>query len=105
EAVLFEAVLLVVELTVAAAPDEQRFVRPALDDLPVLEHQDLVGAPDRRQPVRDDERRASLAQRLQAVLNHRLALAVEARSRLVQDQDLGIGENRARDRHALALAT
>ena len=34
----------------------------------------------------------------------RLALAVEARRRLVEDQDARIGEDGARDRHALALA-
>ena len=40
----------------------------------------------------------------QAVLDQRLALAVEARRRLVEDQDARIGEDRARDRDALALA-
>ena len=79
-------------------------MRAALDDLAALEHQDLIRAPNRRQPVRDDERRAALAQRPQAVLNQRLALAVEARRRLVEQQDARIGEDRARDRHALALA-
>ena len=44
------------------------------------------------------------AQRAQAVLDQRLALAVEARGRLVEDQDARIGEDRARDRDALALA-
>ena len=50
-------VLLVVERAVAAAEREQLGVRAALDDLAVLEHEDLIGAADRRQPVRDDERR------------------------------------------------
>ena len=45
-----------------------------------------------------------LAQRLQAVLDQRLALAVEARRRLVENQDARVGENRARDRDALPLA-
>ena len=40
----------------------------------------------------------------QAVLDQRLALAVEARGRLVEDQDRRVGEDRARDRDALALA-
>ena len=77
---------------------------PALDDLAVLEHEDLVGAADRRQPVRDDERRAALAQAPQAVLDHRLALAVEARRGLVEDEDARVGEDGPRDRDALALA-
>ena len=104
EAVLLEAVLLVVELPVAAVQREQLVVRAALDDLAVLEHQNLIGAPDRRQPVRDDERRAPLPQRPQAVLDQRLALAVEARRRLVEDQDARVRENRARDGDALPLA-
>ena len=44
------------------------------------------------------------AQRPQAVLDQRLALAVEARRRLVEDQDARVGEDRARDRDALPLA-
>ena len=82
----------------------QVLVRPALDDLAAFEHQDLVGAADGRQPVRDDERRAALPQRLQAVLNQRLALAVEARRRFVENQDARVRQNRARDRHALPLS-
>ena len=38
---------------------EQLLVRAALDDLAALEHQNLIGAANRRQPVRDDERRAA----------------------------------------------
>ena len=45
-----------------------------------------------------------LPQRFQAVLNHRLALAVEARRRLVENEDLGVGQNRARDGDALTLS-
>ena len=43
------------------------------------------------------------AQRPQAVLDERLALAVEARRRFVEHQDARVGEDRARDRDALAL--
>src|SRR5262249_9635745 len=93
EAIPLEPVLLVVELTIPAADPEQLVVRAALDDLAVLEHEDLIGAADRREPVRDDEGGAAGAQRFQAVLNHRLALAVEARGRFVENQDPRIGEN------------
>src|SRR5207249_10319088 len=104
EAVPLEAVLLVVQLPVAAAPREQLVVRAALDDLAVLEHQDLIGALNRRQPMGDDERRPAAAERPQTVLNHRLAFAVQARSGLVENQDARIGKDRARDRHPLPLA-
>src|SRR5262249_12503463 len=97
EAILFEAILLVVQLAVAACLGEELLVRAALDDLPVLEDENLVGALDGRQAMGDDERGPSLAQRPEAVLNHRLAFAVEARRRLVQDEDARVGENRTRD--------
>ena len=47
--------------------------------------------------VRPSRRRA------QAVLNHLLALGIEARRRFVENQHARIGENRARDRDALPL--
>src|SRR5690606_24157807 len=40
----------------------------------------------------------------EAVLDERLALTVEAGRRLVEDEDLRIGEDRARDGDALALS-
>ena len=61
EPIALEPVLLVVQLPVPASLVEQLVVRAALDDLAVLEHQNLVGAADGRQPVRDDERRAPVA--------------------------------------------
>src|SRR5438874_5151775 len=48
EPVRFELVLLVVQSPVAAAERYQLRVAPALDDLAMLEHQDLIGAPYRR---------------------------------------------------------
>ena len=42
-----------------AARGHQLVVRAALDDPAVVEHDDHVGAADRREPVRDDERRAA----------------------------------------------
>src|ERR1043165_9295802 len=86
ETIALEAVLLVIELTVAPGLDEELLVRSAFDDLAGFSHENLIGAPDRRQPVRDHERRAASTQRFEPVLDERLALAVEARRRLVEDQ-------------------
>src|SRR5262249_58233055 len=79
EAVALESILLVVELAISAGSGKQLFVRSALDDLTGFEHENLIGALNRRQPVRDDERRAAATQRFEAVLNHRFAFAVETR--------------------------
>src|SRR5205085_5219737 len=97
------AVLLLIQLPISAAEPDQLPVCAALDDLAALEHQDLIGALDRRQPVRDDERRSPVAQGAEAIADQRLALAVEARRGFVEDENSGVGEDRSRDRDALAL--
>src|ERR1041385_6683161 len=102
--VLLGAILPLVELAVAAAEGDELVVRPALDDLAVLEDEDLIGALDRRQAVGDHERRSTTAQGAQAVADHRLALAVEARRGFVENEDSRVGEDRAGDGDALALA-
>src|SRR5688572_25865266 len=53
--------------------------------------------------MRDDEGRPAPPQRSQAVLDERLAFAVERRGGFVEDENARIGEDRARDGHALAL--
>src|SRR5262245_40957273 len=102
--VLFRAILLLIQLPVPAADRQQLAMRAALDDLAVLQHQDLIRAFDRRQPVRDDERRAAAAQRTEAVADHRFTLAIETRRRFVEYENSWISQNRAGDCDALALA-
>src|SRR6185437_9514415 len=104
EPVALHAVLLVVELAVAAVQREQLGLRAALHEPAVVEHQDLVRAGDRRQAVRDHERGAPRAQPPESIANERLALAVQTRCGLVQNEDAGIGQQRPGDRHALPLA-
>src|SRR5690606_34877669 len=103
EPVALDALLPLVEPAVEAILPEQLLVRAALDDPAAVQDQDLVRALDRGQPVRDHERRAPAAQRPESVPDHRLALAVQAGSGLVKDQDPGIGQDRARDGDSLAL--
>src|SRR6266566_2077903 len=57
EPISLEIVLLVVQLFVATIRNQQLLVRPPLYDLSVLEHQNLIGAPNRREPVRNHKRR------------------------------------------------
>ena len=65
---------------------------------------DAVGAPHGREPVRDDEHRAPLGDLAHVLLDDALALVIERARRLVEDQDARIGDQRARDGDALALA-
>src|SRR5688572_32114873 len=71
------------------------------------DHRDLHSFPtrrssdlNRRQPVGDHERRAAAAQRAQAVLNLRLALAVETRRRFVEDQNRDRKSTRLNSSHS-----
>ena len=59
----------------------------ALDDLALVEHDDLVGVDDGREPVRDHQRRAVAARRVERVLDFLLGVAVERRGRFVEHQD------------------
>src|SRR5579884_3346231 len=70
EPIVLDAVLALVELAISSAVREQLAMRAALHDLTTLEHQDLIGALDRRKPVCDDERGSPATQRAEAVANH-----------------------------------
>ena len=66
---------------------------------------DQVGVLDGRQPVRDDQRRPRPVRhrRIEPGLHLLLRLRVERRGRLVEDQDVRVTDQRAREREALAL--
>ena len=76
----------------------------ALGDDALVEHEDLVGVDDRRQPMGDDQRRAPLRDALQRGLNLAFGEAVERRGRLVEHEDRRRLQHRAGDRDALLLA-
>src|SRR5713226_9334824 len=50
EQIRLHGVLLGVEVKVAATSGVERFMRAALDDASGFDHQDLLGAPNRREP-------------------------------------------------------
>ena len=79
-------------------------MRSLLDDAPAVDHDDLVGMADRREAVRDHERRPAGHQAVERVEDDRLGLRVDRRGRLVEDQDRRVLDERARDADALALA-
>ena len=65
---------------------DQIVVTSDLDNAAALEHDDRIGAPDRRQPVRDDERRAIQHQVRQGLLDELLARPDGAYAALYQMQ-------------------
>jgi hypothetical protein len=62
-------------------------VGAAIDQPALVEYEDLVRAPDGREPVRDHKRGAAFEENRQSVLDDGLCLRVEVGGRLVQDQD------------------
>src|SRR5688572_23619591 len=94
-----------VQPVIGAATVHELFVRAVLDDAATLENENAIRVLDGREPVRDDEHRASGEQALDGLLDESLALGVERRRRLVENQDRWVGEERAGDRDALPLAT
>ena len=75
-----------------------------LGDLARLDGDDPVALADRRQAVGDDDHGAAMGDHPQVLLDDLLALGVERRGRLVEDQDPRIADQRAGDGDALALA-
>ena len=78
-------------------------MRAALDDAPRLHNQNLIGAPNRREPVCDHKCRAALHQITQPFLNQRFGFRIEAGSGFIEDEDARVGQNRPSDRDALLL--
>ena len=78
------------ERSVPAPAGEQLVVGAALDDPAVVEHDDLVGVADGREPVGDRDRRAALGEAVERLLDGALGLGVERARRLVEDSTGGL---------------
>src|SRR5215210_1013707 len=89
---------------VGPARGQQLVVAATLDDAPAVQDDDLAGLADRRQPVGDDDRRATGEQAAQPLLDPALRVEVDIRRRLVEDEDPRVGDERAREGDELALA-
>ena len=99
------AELLLVEPSVEPTLGDELIVGSLLHDLAVLDREDHVGRFDRREPVRDRDRRPVAHQPLERLLDDPLALGVEGGGRLVEDQDRRVGHDHSSDRQPLALAS
>ena len=104
DALGFLALLQSPHLRIRAAALEQHAMGAAFDDATVVHYQNLVGIDHRGQAMRDDQRRAILRDAVELGLNCLLGARIERRGRFVEDEDLGILQDRARDGHALLLA-
>ena len=78
-------------------------MRSLLDDVSSVDDVDAVGVEDRRQPVRDGKGRPAHHELVERRLHDLLALRIERRRRLVEDQNAWILQDGACDRDALTL--
>ena len=90
---------------IAAAGLDQPVMRAVLDQTAAIERNDAIRCPYGRKPVRDDENRPPLGDLLHVLLNDALAFIVEGARRLIEDQNARVGDERAGNGNALALAT
>ena len=82
--------LLVIERAVHAARLDEVVVGARLDDPAVVDHVDHVGGLNRRQPVRNRQRGATLHQVAKCGLDLAFARRVECRSGLVEHEHLRV---------------
>ena len=75
-----------------------------LDNVALAHDQDQIGIADGGQAVRNDEARAALHQAVHSRLDALLGAGVNARCRLIEDQDAVVRQNRAGNRQKLLLA-
>src|ERR1700679_3998770 len=97
EEIRFEAVLLSVELVVAAVEVVEAGVIAAFDDAAGFDDQNLVGAAHGGEAVGDDEGGAAAHQVAQTFLDERFGFGIEAGGGFVENQDARIGEDSAGD--------
>src|SRR5213596_2282380 len=92
-----------VQAPVPAAPGHHLGVRAAVDDATFLQQQHEICVRDRGQVVCDHETGLAGHQAIECLAHGRLAFHVETGHRLVQNQDRGVANERARDGDALPL--
>src|SRR5919112_4562033 len=99
------ALLQGVQPRVEALRGDELFVGSGLGDVAFFDHEDRIYAPDEPELVGYDEGGASFCKGPPTLLDGRGGLGVEARLRLVQDQDGRVPEHGPRDGDTLPLST
>src|SRR5258708_5153414 len=83
---------------------DQFRVRPGFHRLAVLNHENAIGRSHRGQAMGDDDRRPTLHQSFERLLNEPFALRIESAGRFVEDQYGRVLEDGPGNGHALPLA-
>src|SRR5205823_11309532 len=95
--------LLPEEVGVGATARHERIVVAGFDDPALLEDEDEVRLLDRGDPVRHEDRRPGAEEVAEAVEDLAFGLRVDARERVVEDEDARRGGEHAGERDALLL--
>ncbi len=95
--------LRLVDLRVNFAVFHQFLVRAARRDRAFIQHQNLIGVEHRADALRDHKTRAALHQPIERLLNLVLRHQIDTARRIVEDQDVRIEQQGARDGDALLL--
>ena len=82
---------------------QQFLMRPHLSDLTFVHHDDLVGSLDGRQAVCDDQRGSSFYHAAESIAYFELGFRIDAGRRLIEDQNLRLMRQCARERDELFL--
>ena len=80
-------------------------MRSHFDDAATFDVKDFRGTADGREPVSDDQRRASSEQRIERCFDESFRMAIQRARRLVENEDPRVTKYRACDGHALPLTT
>src|SRR5688572_11905505 len=91
-------------LFVESALLNQFFVSAARDDSAFFKDQNLIGMTHRRESLGDNKGGPPFAEPANRLLDQVFGAGVDARGRIVQDQNAGVHEERAGDGDALSLA-
>src|SRR6185437_3651137 len=100
---LFFEQLSLVQLGVFAALRQQRFVRAALDDAPLLQKNDLVGRLYGRDAMGNENRGALPHHATQRAKNALFGIRIQAGKRIVKDENARVANHRSCERRALLL--
>ena len=87
----------------AISVGKKRIVSPLLDDSPFLQHYDVVGFLDSRQPMSNDNRSAPVGYFFQSFLDNALAGNIECACSFIKNQNFRVLDNASRDCDSLPL--